>query len=103
MPLGGEGQPVFPVPFTGSAASCWISFSTASLFLSLPARLLDESPGNCRGPQRGCLPLRFSGVGDPDMLMEGGPGPLASSLPNQQGERMALGVMGCPTASLVEL
>lgn len=30
---------------------------------SPPARLLDESPGNCRGPELGCLHLSFSGQG----------------------------------------
>lgn len=68
MALRGEGQPVFPVPFTGSAASCWASFSTAFLFLSA-CQAGGESPGNCTGPELGCLRLSFSRAGEPDMLM----------------------------------
>lgn len=50
--------------------------SQAALFLSLPARLPDESSGNYRGggPKLSCLSLGFSGTREPGVLLEGGSG-----------------------------
>lgn len=92
------------MPFTGPVASCWVRFSTTCLVSSLPARLLNESSGNCSGgPELGCLSLSFPGTGEPSMLVEGGIRAPASSAHSHQGERTAPGGKGWPTASLEEL
>lgn len=78
--------------------------SQAALFLSPPARLLDESSGNCKGggPELRCLGLPLSRTGEPGVFMEGGSGPLASCPPNHQGESTAPGGRD-PVAPLEEL
>lgn len=97
MPLGGEGQPVFPCPSQVQLPAAGLaSQQPACSSLCLPGCWMSH-----QGTAEGTLGPAASnsaslGLGSPACLWRGGSGPLASGLANCQSNRTAPGGEGQP-------